>query len=185
MVADRIFQQGEHVCVFYETTEQQLAVSAAYVAEGLRCRERCLYVGTDAAALNDFREQLRQVDIDPDAAEATTALVMLTSANAHLAAGSFDSERMLRMLNQGIESALDAGFTGLRTCGDMTWLLDHPSAASHVMEYEALVTELFKTARGVAMCQYDRNRFAADLIDRAMATHASMIGVEDITPATK
>jgi hypothetical protein len=42
------------------------------------------------------------------------------------------------------------------------------------MEYEALVTSLLKNARGIAMCQYDRPRFATEVIDRAIATHTTL-----------
>lgn len=54
------------------------------------------------------------------------ALVEATHDEAHLADGSFSSERMLRLLNEAMETALKDGFTGLRACGDMSWLLAEP-----------------------------------------------------------
>ena len=153
-----------------------MATAAHFIAHGLRAQERCLYGGYSEDALGRFRDQLGREGIDVSAVEAAGALILLTKETAHLVDGRFDSERMLRMLNEAIEDALDAGYTAFRCCGDMTWLLDDTPGASQVMEYEALVTALFKNARGIAMCQYDRRRFTREAIDDAIAVHTSVIG---------
>jgi hypothetical protein len=49
------YRQGQHICLIYETPEDQLAVAAAYVADGLRAGERVLQVAESAAALHRFR----------------------------------------------------------------------------------------------------------------------------------
>jgi hypothetical protein len=94
---------------------------------------------------------------------------------------------MLRMLNQLLEETLNEGFTGLRTCGDMTWLLDRPPGSHQVVEYEALVTQLFKGVRAIAMCQYDRARLPAEMIDHALATHGTVVidGAHVVNPFAK
>ena len=48
------FQQGQHVCSLYHSREEQQRVALAYVAEGLRKNERCLYVADTDAALDQF-----------------------------------------------------------------------------------------------------------------------------------
>jgi len=70
---------------------------------------------------------------------------------------------------------MNAGFTGLRTCGDMSWLLDEAPGASHVVIYEALCTEFFQNTRAVGMCMYDRARLPQGLIDYALSTHPTTI----------
>lgn len=50
---------------------------------------------------------------------------------------------MLRMLNEAVEAALNDGFAGLRTCGDMSWLLDDAPGTQHVVEYESLLNQFF------------------------------------------
>jgi hypothetical protein len=105
--------------------------------------------------------------VDVDATERSTALLLRTSDQAHLQDGHFDSERMLKMLNESIEKALDDGFAGLRTCGDMSWLADTPPGAHQVIEYEAVLNQLFRNVHGLGMCQYDRKRLPAHLVDLA------------------
>jgi hypothetical protein len=168
------FQHGDHICALYDSREQQVAVAVAFIAEGLRVGERCLYASYSIEDLNTFRAALRTEGIDAAHEAAKGALILLTKDEAHLIGGSFDCERMLKMLNAGVESALDDGYVGFRTCGDMTWLLDDAPGTSQAMEYEALVTELFRSVRALAMCQYDQSRLPADLIGHARATHTSV-----------
>ena len=170
------FQQGQHICAVYDSPEEQLAVAAHYIADGLQRDERCLYVGDSEPALNRFRVQLRGLGVDVDAAEAGTALLLQTSSQAHLLDGYFDSERMLKMLNDGIEKALDDGFAGLRTCGDMSWLVDTPPGAHQVVEYEAVLNELFRNVHGLGMCQYDRKRLLAHVVNLAgVGAHSTLV----------
>ena len=175
-LAGQPFQQGQHICAVYDSLEEQLAVAAHYIADGLQRDERCLYVAESKAALDCFRARLGTIGVDVDAAEAGTALLLQTSDQAHLLNGHFDSERMLKMLNESIEKALDDGFVGLRTCGDMSWLADTPPGADQVIEYEAVLNELFRNARGLGMCQYDRRRLPARCVELAGAgAHSTLV----------
>ena len=168
------FSQGAHICALYETEDEQLSIAAAYIADGLRQGERCLFVARLTAVLSRFRTALRRRGIDAQKMLASGALMEGTNAEAHLAEGRFDSERMLRFLNEAVEAALDAGFKGLRTCGDMSWLLDEAEGSERVVEYEALLNQFFQGMRAAGMCLYNRARLPAGLIDHAIATHSSV-----------
>jgi hypothetical protein len=172
---ERRFLQGQHVCSVYDSREEQLRIAASYVAEGLRVGERCLYVASTAADLDAFREALADVDVDGPAAERTGALLLRTSSEAHLQGGSFDPEQMLALLNAALEDALNAGYAGLRTCGDMSWLLEEPVGATRVLEYELLLNPFFRNVRALGMCQYDRSRLPAPLVASAIDAHASAL----------
>lgn len=171
----RSYQQGDHICTVYDTPDEQISVAAQYIADGLRDGERCLYVAQPHEALNRFRGALTELGIDVPAAEADKSLLLMITGAAHLVDGRFDSERMLAMLNAAVEEALDAGFKGLRTCGDMSWLLDDAPGSEHVVEYEGLLNGFFPTVRALGMCQYDRARLPAGLIDCALSTHTSVV----------
>jgi hypothetical protein len=175
MTFTRSFNHGDHICALHASAEEQEVTAARFIAEGLRAGDRCLFAGSSPAALTRFRERLRGEDLDAAAEEQRRALLLLTKEEAHLRDGHFDSERMLRMLSQTLEDALNDGFAGLRTCGDMTWLLDDAPGSQQVVEYEALVTELFRSVRALGMCQYDRARLPASVIDHALATHNTVV----------
>ena len=169
------YKQGEHICVLFRTQDEQRAISAEYLVDGLQRGERCLYVAASDEALADFRTVLRAAGIDVTAALASSAFVEGLHADVHLQGGTFDCERMLRLLNEALEAALNDGFTGLRCCGDMSWLLDEPPGHAAVVEYEALLNQFFRANRAEAMCLYDQERLPAGLLDHALATHSSVV----------
>jgi hypothetical protein len=170
-----LFSQGEHICTIFETDDEQRAIAASYLADGLRAGERALYVGQSNEALEQFHRALKNVGVNAAAMLKSGALIESIHADAHLVDNRFDSERMLRLLNEAVEAALNGGFTGLRACGDMSWLLKEPEGAHQVLEYEALLNQFFQGVRGCAMCLYDRRRLPPDLLDHALATHSSVI----------
>lgn len=165
---------GGHICGLFETEDEQLAIAADYVAEGLRRGERCFYAAASPAALARFRVALDARGVDSGAAFRRGALVLTTNAEVHLAGGRFDSERMLRLLNNAVEAALNDGFQGLRTCGDMSWLLEEPEGSEQVVEYEAFLNQFFRGVRAEGMCLFDRARLPPALIDHALATHPTV-----------
>lgn len=170
-----LFRQGEHICTVFDDEEQFLATAAEYVADGLVSGEQVLFVCQSDAAVQQFRAALRELGINVEAMLKRNALLESTHAKAHLAHGRFESERMLTLLNDAVENALNAGFTGLRACGDMSWLLVQPDAADQALEYEALLNQFFRGVRGCAMCLYDRHRLPPRLVDHALATHSSVV----------
>jgi len=174
-MAMNCYRQGEHICALYDSEEEQLATAAEYLIDGIRSGARVLYVAEDAAALARFHDVLDRRRVSVPSVLRRGALVESTHAEAHLALGYFDSERMLRMLNEAVEAALHDGFSGLRTCGDMSWLLQEPAGAEQVVEYEAFLNSFFDGVCGSGMCQYDRRRLPAHLIDTALATHSSAV----------
>jgi hypothetical protein len=44
------YKQGEHICSLYDSEDEQLAVAAEYLSDGLRQGERCMYVASSDAA---------------------------------------------------------------------------------------------------------------------------------------
>ena len=166
-----LVRTGDHICCLFNTEEEHLSIATRYIAEGLRQREHCLYAGRSPAVLARFEARLADEGIDVQRMVENGALTLATTADTHLAHGRFDSEWMLRMMNDKLEAVMNAGFTGLRTCGDMSWLLDDAPGAGDVVVYEALCTEFFKNTRAVGMCMYDRARLPAGLLDSALSTH--------------
>jgi MEDS: MEthanogen/methylotroph, DcmR Sensory domain len=171
----RPFLHGNHICALYDTPEEQVAIAVQYVADGLRLRERCLYVADSEQALDEFCLALSAAGVSATEAVDTGALLLLTTRAAHLMDGHFDCERMLAMLNDAVEDALNAGFAALRTCGDMSWLLADAPGSNQVVEYEGLLNQFFQNVRALGMCQYDRSRLSERHLHMGLATHSSAV----------
>ena len=86
---------------------------------------------------------------------------------------------MLRLLNDAVESALNDGFIGLRTCGDMSWLLQEPTGAEQILEYEALLNQFFRGVRAAGMCQSQTGvvyrRTSSTMRSRRIRRHISTV----------
>src|SRR5215213_2863783 len=72
------FRQGDHICSIYDTEEEQVATAAAYLADGFRRGDRCLYVAESGAALQRLRAALSAAGVDAAALIERGALLELT-----------------------------------------------------------------------------------------------------------
>lgn len=165
-----IFGHGAHVCGLYGSPEEQTSMAAEYFAEGRRAGERCVYIGESAYALKRLRAALTGLGVDPDPGPSRW-LIELTQDQFYLPRGHFDVDATLARIEREIIAALDAGFTGLRGCGDMSWLLRGARGAEQVFEYERRINDFFRGRPVQALCQYDWKVLPAATIRRALITH--------------
>jgi hypothetical protein len=165
-----VYQQGDHVCTLFSSPEEQINAAIDYIRGGLARGERCLYVCGEHAP-DTFRASLRAAGIDTAAEERRGALILITKREGHLKGGSFKASRMIEMLNGAVRDALKAGFAGLCTAGDMTWLLDEAPGSHEIVEYEALLNHFYASNQALGLCQYNRNRLSPKILDTCLATH--------------
>ena len=168
-----VYQQGDHVCTLFSSAEEQLAAAIDYIRQGLDRGERCLYVCGEQTP-DEFRDGLRAAGIHVEREEQRGALVLLTKETGHLKGGSFNAARMISMLSTAVEDALKDGFAGLCAAGDMTWLLDEAPGSEELAEYEALLNHFYRSHRALGLCQYNRRRLPAAILDHGIATHPTV-----------
>ena len=169
------FRRGDHICSIHDSEEEQLATAAAYIADGIGRGERGLYVGVSEDAVLRFRAALGAIGLDPAALCGRGALILVTPEQAYLAGGYFELERMLELIDQAIDQAVNDGFSGLRGCGDMSWLLAGAPGSEQAVSYEAVLGQFLSGRRACAMCQYNRQRLPLPMIDMALATHSTAV----------
>lgn len=168
-----VYQQGDHVCTLFSSREEQLSAAIEYIQQGLNRNERCLYVCSEQTPY-EFRAALAAAGIDVAREEAKGALILLTKESGHLEGGSFSPSRMISMLRNAVENALKDGFQGLCAAGDMTWLLDDAPGSEQLAEYEALLNHFYRSNRALGLCQYNRRRLPATILDHGLATHSTI-----------
>jgi two-component system, chemotaxis family, sensor kinase Cph1 len=164
-----VYEQGDHVCTLFSSREEQVNAAIDYIRGGLSRGERCLYICGEQTP-HEFRAELRAAGIDADAEDKRGALVLSTKRE-HLKGGSFKASRMIEMLAGAVADALKAGFAGLCAAGDMTWLLDEAPGSREIVEYEALLNHFYASNQALGLCQYNRNRLPANIVDACLATH--------------
>ncbi len=171
-----------HLCLIYETQGEQFAAALTFLQIGLERGERCLYI-VDENTANAVLEAMRARGMDVDSALRVGALIITSKQETYLKPGHFDPDEMIRFLTEATDEAKAAGFDALRVTAEMTWQLGDGSLAGsssvlggeRLMEYEAKLNYFFHDHDASAICQYNRNRFAPEIIRDVIRTHPIVI----------
>jgi PAS domain S-box-containing protein len=164
----------DHLCLIYETQEEQLAAAVPFIRIGLERGEQCVYIADD----NDVEiilAAMRDRGIDAESAIRTGALRVVTKRETYLKTGTFDPDRMIDLLREAVDTAREAGFKAVRATGEMTWALGQDPGTDRLMEYEAKLNYLFPGHDILAICQYNRRRFDPEIIQGVINTHPIVI----------
>jgi anti-anti-sigma regulatory factor len=174
---------GDHVCASYGSDDEHQAIVAGYARQALRRNERFLYLA-DRSDDATIRAYLAEEGIDLDAGR---ALGQIRIRRLEHGAGRLDPEAMIAALQADRVAARCDGYSALCGAAEMSWTLTRPAQTDAVVEYEREVSRVFKTADVAGLCQYDRRLFAADVLERLVATHAFRvcIGAEGTTTARR
>jgi response regulator RpfG family c-di-GMP phosphodiesterase len=184
---------GDHLCCLYETEEEHRAVLTPFLRQGLERGEKVVYIvdtRTGEAILDYLRDdrltgpprlrpstKLRtssgQVGqgLDVEFYLARGQLVILTLDDAYLREGIFDPEDMIALLRAETEQALVEGYPALRVTGEMAWASRGMPGSEQLIEYEAKLNEFVPGSKCLAICQYDRRRFAPEVLVDVLRTH--------------
>ena len=163
----------DHLALIYESKAEQFATTIPFVREGLARGERCLYIAdeTDTA---EILEALEAAGTNVDAALESGALTLHTAQETYLRNGAFDPDEMIAFLEDAIADATTE-FEGLRITGEMTWVFGDEPPLEELIEYEAKLNDHLPNANGIALCQYNRERFTPELIRDIVKTHPHLV----------
>lgn len=161
---------GDHLCLIYESHDEQMAAVVPYIKQGLERNEFCVYI-LDDRTIQDVTSALEEGGVNVESAVSRGQLLFATKRDAYLKSGFFDPEAMVDFLRGSAEDALSAGYTGFRVTGEMTWGLGSECGCDRLIEYEALLNNYFPGSSASAICQYNRNRFSPQMIRDVLRTH--------------
>ena len=163
---------SRHKCLIYDGhPSEQLPVIVPLLMDGLRENLRCLYLGNpEMIGMVDSALTAKGVDT---AREVQRGALVLSSDRGHLEGGGFDPHGMVAMLRQIIDDAVRDGFRGLCATGDMMWELGNDGNFERLLEYEALLEQVFREKPLQGICQYHRDTVPAQAVRDALLTHRS------------
>jgi signal transduction histidine kinase len=160
---------GDHICLIYENTAQQLAAAVPFIKQGLAKGDRCVYVAHDRT-VKEISEALTAEGVDVAKAAEQGALGFYADQDTYLQSGEFTPETMIDLVRQWEAKALADGFSGLRFTGEPTWA-GPEKGNNRLIEYEALLNGLVTKSRTIILCQYNHDRFDAPCIHDVFRTH--------------
>jgi len=164
----------DHLCLIYETQEEQFSAVIPFIKIGLERGEKCLYVVDDNTAAMVING-MKGAGIDVERALESGKLAIVSKQDAYLKQGYFDPDWMIGFLKRAVDEAKGAGFSALRGTGEMTWNLGGDPGTERLMEYEAKLNYFLPENDALALCQYNRNRFSPEIIKNVIATHPLVI----------
>ncbi len=164
----------DHLCLIYETHQEQFAAVIPFIRIGLQRGEKCIYIADDNTTAQVL-QAMREDAIDVDTALASGSLQVLTSKESYLKGGFFDPDRMISLLKETTNKALADGFSALRVTGEMTWALSGEKGADRLIEYENKLNYFFPKHRCLGICQYNAGLFSPGVILDVIFSHPKII----------
>jgi KaiC/GvpD/RAD55 family RecA-like ATPase len=165
----------EHLCIIYDTQEEQLAAALPYLRASLERGEKCLYIADEntAAAVLDA---LGKGGTDVDRYLRSGALTIASKEETYLEQGRFEPDWMIGFLTEATAEAGAARFSRVRTIlAEMTWALGTSNGTAKLIEYESKLNQFFRDHDARGICQYHRTRFSPELLLGVIRTHPLVV----------
>ena len=163
---------GDHACVPVHGPDQRLTDLAGYTVGGLRRGEQVLLFAADPAGTGT---ELAGRVPGCRAALGRGQVAVLDSVEVYLSDGGLDAEVMLRQLVAVVDSAVAAGYSGLRVAGDLTFAVTAGVGVDTVIDYETRVNALFTELPLIALCHYDPKAIGRVAWQRLSRTHPTTL----------
>jgi CheY-like chemotaxis protein len=141
-----------------------------FIKEGLVRSERCNYI-VHEHTVEKVASLLESAGVDVRREQERSALVFYTSREAYLPSGRFDPDERLGLLSEHVMQAMAAGFSGLRSVGEMDWMNCREPGCERAAEYESRINDFLPHLALTGMCQYNRQQSSPDILRDALRTH--------------
>lgn len=163
-----------HQCLIYEgAPSAHLADIARTLIVSLKSNRRCLYLNSPPMVAG-MRSYLSAAGLDLQEQTDRGAL-FLSSSQEHLAAGRFDTDKMLGLLDNALKQALADGYAGLWAAGDMTWEFGSESNLDKLLDYERRLESYMQGEPALSgVCLYHRDTLPQHAIQSALITHPAL-----------
>lgn len=160
---------GVHACAFYREREEEVAMAVAYVRAGLDRNELCVCIVDDGG--RSVADALSAEGVDVDTELRKGRLVLFEKRLA----GNLRPLDMLAKIEGWTQGAREAGYSGCRVAGEMTWALD--GGLRDLAEFEARLNlnQVYERHACIGLCQFDMQRFSPELLREMILLHPFVV----------
>ena len=163
--------QGTHLCGFYWGIDERDEMVFAFLREGLRSGDKCLYA-TDAIDRPAIQTEL---NCGADVPSTHQQLNIVSSSDVYLGRGDFSVPEMLGYWDGWAATSRDDGFSSARAVGEMTWAVTEIIGAANIIRYETELNGFVPRYPLVLLCVYELDKFRGDLLVDIMKTHPRVL----------
>ncbi len=170
---------GSHMCNIYRNKEEQLSILSLFMSLGIKKNEKCLYI-VDDRTKEEIVDAFKREGFNVEEWRKSDQFVFMTKSESYLKNGYFDPHKMIRLLENAQNEALEEGYAGLRLTGEMTWFFSDMPGVERLMEYESKLNEFLPDSKVVALCQYNEKKFSPEILVDVIRTHPYVIIYDDL-----
>lgn len=171
--SDSPYTPSAHICVLYESVDEQRLAVLPFLRDGLKVDEQVWCVA-DEQTDDDWYFELQAGGIDVDKERRNGSLVVCQGEHWRRPT-PFSSIQNARETWELIENAM-AGFAGVRFAVDMGWTLEPAIPHDLVCHWEATLNLVIEDEPRVrTLCLYNTRRHSARRIHSALRTHPFVI----------
>lgn len=168
------FPDSCHICLIYDNEEQRKKIVSEYLASGLKNGELVSYFAdkTDTATIESW---LSDHGISLSEKEELPTFRIVKASEAYCPSGAFEPEKMIERSKSRYKVAKDAGYTGSRASGEMSWALKGIPGSERILEYESMLNVVKDDFPHSGMCQYDARLFDGATLLKILEVHPFVI----------
>ncbi len=167
---------GDHMVLLYEDNDaiQNAGIIANYIISRVNNNEKCLVISGDLEM--DILIKNLEDSIDFQKIISSGQLSLLDKNDAYSKDGKFSPSKMISLLKELSERALQEGYSGLAITGEISWVLDYEDGFEKIMEYENMLNdEIFGLYPVTVICRYNIHRFTSSMIINIIEVHPIVI----------
>ena len=168
------FPESSHICLIYDNESQRQKIVSEYLSAGINHGELVRYF-TDATQPDEIRSWLKDIGVKIPEAEKNGSFTIANADRAYCPSGHFDPHAMIDGSVQRYDKAREAGYSGMRSCGEMSWVFKGIPGSDRLLEYEALLNTVTSPFPHSGMCQYDARLFDGATLLKVLQVHPLMI----------
>ncbi len=165
------FPKSGHICLIYDNEQQRQRIVSEYLAAGLRQGELVRYAA-DVTNSEQVRAWLLELGVELPEGESFT---VFKAENFYCPNGRFEPQEMIAGMLPRFEQVKQAGYSGIRSSGEMSWTLKGIPGSDRWLEYETFLNTVGGTFPHSGMCQYDAQLFDGATLFKVLQIHPYMI----------
>ena len=170
---DSACPEGAHILHLYSDETERRREISGFVGAGHTSGDRVLYFAD--SFIDDTNEWAETSGMGDDLVCVYAEAEVFRACDIYCESGTFDPDPVLKNLGTFYLESIEAGHRGLRVTGEMTWALSGFQGSERLTEYEQRVNDVLATYPITAVCQYDINRFAPDLLNEVLRSHPYIV----------
>lgn len=167
-----LLPSGTHIVHFYRHTRQLVETHASFCQAGLKANEFCVWIMTPPLLKAVAELELAILSVDVRQCLANGQLEFVPYAGWYLDEGVFSQQRSVERSQTFMAEAKARGFTGIRVCGDLSWV--KTDADWHAfLAYEHAIHQAISGTEILGLCSYPiRTERDSELTELLQSHHA-------------